>query len=138
MSRAVRLWRHLSAVDREQIWANWQAGVPPAAIARSLERDGELIHYVLRQRGGFAPTPRKRAPRALQLAHREEISRGLCQGHSMRQIAQALKRAPSSISREVGRNGGRDGYRAAEADQRAWAQARRPKICLLARRGVLR
>jgi len=138
MSRAVRLWRHLSAVDREQIWANWQDGVPPAAIARSLDRHAELIHYVLRQRGGFAPPPRKRATRALQLVDREEISRGLCQGHSMRQIAQGLGRAPSSISREVGRNGGRDGYRAANADQRAWTQAKRPKTCLLARHGTLR
>lgn len=138
MSRTVRLWRHLSAADRERIWADWQAGVPTAAIARSLDRHPEAIHYILKKRGGFAPPPRKRAAHALQLADREEISRGLCQGHSLRQIAQGLGRAPSSISREVGRNGGREAYRAACADQRAWAQAKRPKACLLCRRGTLR
>lgn len=138
MSRAVRLWRHLSTADRERIWADWQAGMPPAAIARSLGRDSQLIDYVLRRRGGFAPPPRKRAARVLQLADREEISRGLCQGHSLRQIAQGLGRAPSSISREVRHNGGPEAYRAADADQRAWTQARRPKACLLAHRGRLR
>ncbi|QDE38363.1 IS30 family transposase [Luteibacter pinisoli] len=138
MSRTVRLWRHLSTADRERIWTDWQAGVSPKAIARLLERDGALIYYVLSRRGGFAPPPRKRSARTLQLTEREEISRGLCQGHSLRRIAQTLGRAPSSICREVGRNGGRDGYRAAEADQRAWTHALRPKECLLARRGALR
>jgi IS30 family transposase len=134
----VRLCRRLSAADRERIWVAWQTGMPPAAIARSLGRDKEHIRYVLKQRGGFAPPPPKRSDRALQLADREEISRGLCQGHSIRRIAQALNRAPSSISREVKRNQGREGYRAANADQRAWAQAKRPKACLLARRPMLR
>jgi len=138
MSRTVRLWHHLSAAERRQIWADWQAGVPPASIARSLGRHDEIIHYVLRQRGGFAPPPRKRAARTLQLAEREEISRGLCQGHSLHQIAQTLGRAPSSISREVRRNGGPGRYRAANADQRAWAQAKRPKACRLACHGALR
>ncbi|MGF6709603.1 IS30 family transposase [Luteibacter sp. W1I16] len=138
MSRAVRLWRHLSTADRERIWADWRAGVSPAAIGRSLDRHPETIHYVLKKHGGFAPPPRKRAAQALQLADREEISRGLCQGHSLRRIAQSLGRAPSSISREVRRNGGREAYRAANADQRAWAQAKRPKACLLARHGALR
>jgi len=138
MSRKVRVWRHLSVADREQLWARWQAGEPPSVIARALERDEALVRYVLRQRGGFAPPPRKRAARALQLAEREEISRGLCQGRSLRQIAQALGRAVSTISREVERNGGCEIYRATHADERAWSQAKRPKACLLARRGVLR
>jgi len=138
MSRTVRLWRHLSSADRERIWADWQAGVAPASIARSLQRHPSAIHYVLGQRGGFAPAPLKRAARALQLTDREEISRGLCQGHSLRQIAQDLGRAPSSISREVARNGGCDGYRAAAAEQQAWARAKRPKACLLTGHGRLR
>ena len=138
MSKRVRLFSRLSAIERAQIWARRQAGELPSAIARQLGRDGEQVHYLLKKHGGFAPLPRKRADRALQLAEREEISRGLSQGRSLRQIAQMLERAPSSISREVLRHGGRDSYRATEADQQAWANARRPKVCLLARRGVLR
>ncbi|QNH24062.1 IS30 family transposase [Xanthomonas theicola] len=138
MSRTVRVWRHLSAADREQLWTRWQAGEPPSVIAKVLERDEALVRYVLRQRGGFAPRPCKRAARALQLAEREEISRGLCQGRSLRQIAQALGRAVSTISREIERNAGCEIYRATHADERAWSQAKRPKACLLARCGVLR
>lgn len=138
MSRAVRLWRRISKTEREHIWARWVAGDSMRSIGRLLARDAQTIHLLLTQRGGMAPPPRRRAARALGLAEREEISRGLCQGRSLRHIARDLGRAPSSISREVERNGGRNRYRAAHADQRAWAQALRPKTCLLARHGRLR
>ena len=92
----------------------------------------------MRREGGFAPPLRRRAPQAVSLAEREEISRGLSAGHSLRQIAKALQRAPSTLSREVARNGGRRRYRATEADKAAWARARRPKVCRLAQHGKLR
>lgn len=138
MSRTVRSRRRVSSSEREQIWALWRAGESAAAIARALERGSTVVERVVSQMGGFPPAPRTRAATAFRLEEREEISRGLCQGHSMRHIARELGRAPSSISREIERNGGRDCYRAVEADQRAWAHARRPKVCLLARHRVLR
>jgi IS30 family transposase len=96
------------------------------------------VAYILRREGGFAPPLRRRAPQAVSLAEREEISRGLSAGHSLRQIAKRLKRAPSTISREIARNGGRQRYRATEADKAAWVRARRPKACWLAQQGKLR
>jgi IS30 family transposase len=68
---------------------------------------------------------------ALSLIEREEIFRGLVTKHSLRSIAQNLNRSPSTISREVSRNGGRQAYRAAPSDQRAWDCATRPKLCKL-------
>jgi IS30 family transposase len=101
-------------------------------IARALDRAPGTIHCTLRERGGVAPPERRRARRALQIAEREEISRGLAAGESVRWIARRLARAPSTVSREVARNGGRARYRAAAADERAWRRARRPKACKLA------
>lgn len=138
MSRTVRLWRHVSKAEREQIWTRWLGGEPIRAIGRALERHCTTVHAIIVKAGGLAPPTRKRAARSLRLAEREEISRGLSQGLSMRQIGLILGRAPSSVSREIRRNGGRDGYRAVQADERAWARAERPKACLLARHGVLR
>ena len=88
--------------------------------------------------GGIAALPRRRAAQALRLAEREEISRGIAAGWSMRQIAQTLGRSPSTISREVRRNGGCSSYRASWADRRAWDRALRPKRCRLARHAELR
>jgi IS30 family transposase len=93
---------------------------------------------VLRREGGFEPRSRRRAARALQAAEREEISRGLAAGLSIREIARRLERAASTVSREIGRNGGRHGYRGADADAQAWRRATRPQPCLLARRPRLR
>lgn len=78
--------------------------------------------------------PRSRSARALRLSEREEISRGICAGDSFRTIAKRLNRAVSTVSQEVARHGGRQRYRATEADWTAWDSARRPKTCLLARR----
>ncbi|MCU1612686.1 MAG: integrase [Frankiales bacterium] len=92
---------------------------------------------MVKQTGGYVPRPRRRRPQALDLAEREEISRGLARGDSLRQIARALGRAPSTVSREIARNRGRRKYRAVDADDRAWRRAR-PKACLLARDPALR
>jgi IS30 family transposase len=82
--------------------------------------------------GGIVPVLRRRGLLALTLTEREEISRGIASGSSIRDIARRLERATSTVSREVARHGGRPGYRANEADRQAWASALRPKRCLLA------
>ena len=98
-------------------------------ISRGLVSIRTSVTYVLRPHGGFAPPLRKRSPTVLlTLAEREEISPGLSARHSLRKIAKALQRSPSTISREIARNGGRQRYRGTEADKVAWAHARRPKI----------
>ncbi len=86
---------------------------------------------MLSQHGGIAPAVRQRSLRTLTLAERENISRGIASGLSLREIAKGLQRAVSTVS-EVARHGGRPQYRAANADQKAWESALRPKRCLLA------
>ena len=88
--------------------------------------------------GGIRPRTRCRSPQALTLAAREEISRGLAAGRSLRSVAQGLSRSPSTLSREIRRNGGYDHYRASTADERAFERARRPKSCRLVRCPELR
>jgi IS30 family transposase len=131
-NRTIRPW------EREELWRRWQAGEACSEIARALGRARQVIHEVVLARGGFAPRPHKRGSRALKLTEREEISRGLAQGNSIRQIAQQLRRAASSISREIARNGGARRYRAYRADHLAFERARRPKHCLLASQERLR
>jgi IS30 family transposase len=118
--------------QKAEIWDRWQRGESMSFIGRSFERDSSSIHPVITRTGGFRPEPRKRRPLTLSLAQREEISRGLGAGRSYRWIAKHLGRAPSTISREVARNGGRKTYRATKADAAAWARASRPKPCKLA------
>ena len=112
---------------RAQIWTRWKQGESQSEIGRALGRSPATIFSMLSRRGGFAPRPRTRDGRSLHLREREEISRGIACGSTMREIARALRRAPSSISRELRRNGGREGYRALRAEQAAWHRARRPK-----------
>jgi IS30 family transposase len=103
------------------------------AIAGALDRRRKVVHRILVGTGGFTPVPRRRSPRVLSVTTEpEEISRGVAAGHSLRQIAAGLGRAPSTVSRELGRHGGRARYRAATADAAAWQLARRPKVCKLA------
>ena len=128
-----RRWRgHLSPAERDELWRRWRQGEALRAIARALDRRREVLHRVLVGTGGFTPAPRRRSTRVLSLAEREEISRGVAGGHSVRQIAGQLGRAPSTVCRELGRHGGRARYRAATADAAAWQLARRPKVCKLA------
>ncbi|HYW76120.1 MAG TPA: IS30 family transposase [Gammaproteobacteria bacterium] len=119
------------------MWDRWQQGESLHQIAQSFDRGHSSIQRILAETGGIRPPLRRRSPRALSLAEREEISRGLAQGYSMREMAESLGRAPSTISREIVRNGGVDGYRASKADEAAWARARRPKRCKLAENRVL-
>ena len=128
-----RKWRGaLSPGDRDELWRRWRQGEPLNAIARVLDRRRSVVQRVLAGTGGFTPVPRRRSTRVLSLAEREEISRSVAVGHSARQIAGRLGRAPSTVCRELGRHGGRTRYRAATADAAAWQLARRPQVCKLA------
>ena len=110
-----------------------------ADIARALDRRNKSgVYRVLALNGGIAPLPRRRVRRALRLAERQEISSGIAPGQSIRQIAQGLARSPSTVSREIRRNGGCRAYRASWADRRAWERSLRPKPCRLACHAELR
>jgi IS30 family transposase len=126
--------RSFSGVERSTVWQAWKSGLTLSQIARQLNRRASTVLGVLRRDGGFAPRTRSRASRVLQVAEREEISRGLSAGLSVREIARRVGRAASTVSREIRRNGGKHWYRAAKADRGAWRRARRPQRCLLARR----
>ena len=122
----------LSAIQRVEVWRRWKAGESLHAIGRALGKDHVVVHLLLKRHGGIAPPIRRRSPTSLTLAEREDISRGIASGSSIRGIAQGLSRASSTVSREVSRHGGRAQYRANEADRQAWESALRPKPCLLA------
>ena len=113
------------------MWDRWQEGESLSSIARLFDRNHSSIEGILKQTGGIRPRPRRRSRLALTFSQREEISRGVVAGCSIRSMAGRLGRAPSTVSRELRRNGGRLGYRANRADQAAWERARRPKICKL-------
>jgi len=123
---------NFSAAERAALWQRWKQGESVSSIARVMEREPGTIHSFLTASGGIARSPRHRNGKALTLAEREEISRGLSAGLSIRAIARGIGRAPSTASREVRRNHGRGRYRATSADNRAWSSARRPKVCKLA------
>lgn len=116
---------------RSYIWDRYKAGDSVWSIARSFDRSSSSIHGYLSRTGGIRPPVRKRPDHCLSLGEREEISRGLASGLSIRTIASDLGRAPSTISREIKRNGGPDNYRATQADRNAWDRALRPKPCKL-------
>jgi IS30 family transposase len=122
-----------TAARGAELWRRYQAGESILAIERALGGSSSAIHRALQLTGGIAPAERRRSSRVLSLAEREEISRGIAAGSTIRGIARGLGRAVSTVSQEVSRHGGRERYRAAEADQEAWESARRPKRCLLAR-----
>jgi IS30 family transposase len=119
------------------MWDRWQRGESLHQIARSFDRHHSSVRRILSETGGIRPAVRHRSARVLTLAEREEISRALMAGQSIRAMATRLNRAPSTISREIRRNGGKDHYRASRADQQAWDRARRPKECKLVRHRVL-
>jgi len=118
--------------QRQELWDRYQRGESLNAIARALGKRSSSIYNHLRPTGGIRPVPRKRSRLALTLVEREEISRGLVAQQSIREIARTLGRAPSTVSREVRRNGGYSRYRAVEADKCSWDRGRRPKRCKLA------
>ena len=120
-----------TAKQKADIWDRWQRGESLTSIGRLFDRPSSSIFNMLSPTGGIRPPPRQRSRLALTLAEREEISRGLARRLSLRAIATQLGRSPSTISRELHRNGGAEGYRAVKADQVAWDRARRPKRCKL-------
>ena len=125
--------------QKAELWERCKSGQCVADIARALERRNKSgVYRILALNGGIAPAPRRSARVALRGDEREEISRGIAAGQSMRQIAQRLGRSPSTVSREIRRNGGCSAYRASEAETRAWERALRPKSCRLARLAELR
>ncbi|MEJ8639907.1 IS30 family transposase [Streptomyces sp. MS2.AVA.5] len=128
----------LSDEQKREVWRRWRDGQSLSEIGRALGKVPGSIHGVVAANGGFVPAARTRSAGVLSLAEREEISRGLAAGDSFRAIAGRLGRAPSTVSREVGRHGGREKYRAARADEGAWGNARRPKSCLLQQSPALR
>ena len=123
---AKRRRRMFSAAESAEVWDRWQRGEGLALIGRMFDRSSGAIFQHLKPHGGIRPPVRRRSRRVLSLDEREEISRGIAAGVSLRSIAADLHRAPSTISRELRRNGGHRRYRAAAADSRAWDRALRP------------
>ncbi len=132
-----RTRRYFTQPEMAEVWDRWEQGESLNSIARSLERGHSAVQGMLSRTGGIRPAPKQRSRLALTLAEREEISRGVAAGHSIRTIAMMLGRAPSTVSREIKRNGGRRCYRANKADDAAWQRAHRPKTCKLARNPAL-
>lgn len=121
----------LSASQKTELWRRWKNGQSLSDIGRALGKHAGSIHGVVSSNGGIAPAARRRSRLALTFAEREEISRGIAASSSVRQIAIKIGRAPSTVSREIARHGGRDKYRASDADSQTWDQSRRPKQCRL-------
>ena len=130
MSRRKRRW--YTAPEKAEMWDRWQRGESLNAIARAFETSHSAISKNFVRFGGIRPPDQQRSRLALTLSEREEISRGIVVGFSLRMIARQLDRAPSTISREINRNGGLKRYRANQSDNAAWARAHRPKPCKLA------
>jgi len=128
-----------TAQQKTELWERWKNGQSVSAIARALERRNKTgVERIVVLYGGIAQAPRRRAAAALRFEEREEISRGIAARRSVRQIAREIGRAPSTVSREIRRNWGSQGYRAKRADRLAWERAARPKPCRLALHRELR
>ena len=127
-----------SEMERVEVWDRWEAGDANRLIGRDLGRSAASIRVFVESWGGVRPQPRTRSPRHLSLTEREEISRGVAAGVSLRMVAVRLGRAPSTVSRELAGNGGRHRYRAYHADRGAVRRARRPKPSKLAENPELR
>jgi IS30 family transposase len=130
--------RRFSRAQVEEVWRRWKQRETLVTIAAALACSRHSVYGVVRSRGGIAPAPRRRARWALSLAEREEISRGIAGNRSVRAMARELSRPPSTISREIRRNGGSTSYRATGAEAAAWRRARRPKPCRLRTHARLR
>jgi hypothetical protein len=131
-------WSRMSWSERKALWARWRRGESLRDIAHALRRASSVVYETVAANGGITPRTRTRSRLALTTSEREEISRQLAQGRSVRMIGRTLSRAASTISREVRRNGGLRDYRAAVADQRAWQRSERPQLCRLSIRPTLR
>ncbi|MCF6777996.1 IS30 family transposase, partial [Thiotrichales bacterium 19X7-9] len=123
--------RRFTFQEIETLWNLWSNGKSLSDIGRAINKHAGSVFCLLQKSGGIRPKTPLRSKRSLNLSEREEISRGISAQLSLRQIASRLKRSPSTISREINRNGGRAKYRAVDADKKAWSNAKRPKPCLL-------
>ena len=128
---------YYTEAQKAVMWERWKKGESLHQIAELFNRNHSSIQRILAESGGIRPAQRRRSSLALSLAEREEISRSLASGHTIRLIAQQLGRAPSTISREINRNGGQTSYRASCAEDAAWKRALRPKSCKLVDNPVL-
>ena len=133
-----RYRRGFSTAEKTELWDRSQRGESMRSIGRVFGKPSSSIYFQLAPYGGIRPSPRRRSRLALTLSEREEISRGIVARRSIRFMASLLGRSPSTVSREVCRNGGYDRYRAAVADEQAWIRTRRPKRCKLANSPWLR
>lgn len=122
---------YYTEAQKALMWEHWKKGESLQQIAQLFDRNHSSVQRILAESGGIRPAERQRSRLALTLAEREEISRSLATGQSIRRIAETLGRAPSTISREISRNGGQTSYRASCADAAAWKRAHRPKCCKL-------
>jgi IS30 family transposase len=120
-------FERFSPDHQREIWDRVSSGESVKSIARSFRRHPSSLRQLLKRTGGIRPPDRTRSARCLSHAEREEISRGIAAGESLREVARRLERSASTVSREVARNGGPRRYRATSADRRAWDEARRPK-----------
>src|SRR5689334_12026393 len=125
-------FRGFTAAEKTELWDRWQRGESLKAIGRAFGKPSSSIYFLVAPHGGIRPAERRRSRLALTLAERAVIYRGIAADQSARSIARLLGRSPSTVSREMSRNGGYNRYRAALADEQAWARARRPKCCKLA------
>ncbi len=133
-----RFHRGFTAAEKTELWDRWKRGESLKAIGRAFGKQSSSIYFLVAPHGGIRPAERRRSRLALTLAEREVISRGVTAHRSARSIAKLLGRSPSTVSREMSRNGGYDRYRATLADENAWARSRRPKCCKLATNPRLR
>jgi IS30 family transposase len=133
-----RFHRGFTAAEKTELWDRWKRGESLKAIGRAFGKPSSSIYFLVAPHGGIRPAERRRSRLALTLAEREVICRGITAHQSARSIARLLGRSPSTVSREMSRNGGYDRYRATLADENAWARARRPKYCKLATNPRLR
>src|ERR1700730_5074308 len=133
-----RYHRGFTAAEKAELWDRWQRGESLKAIGRAFGKPSSSIYFQVAPHGGIRPPVRQRSRLVLTLAEREEISRGITAHQSARSMARLLGRSPSTVSREISRNGGYDRYRAALADEKAWVRACRPKRCKLANNSGLR
>jgi IS30 family transposase len=128
---------YYTEADKALMWDRWRQGDSLYAIARVFDRGHSSVQRILAETGGIRPAQRRRSRLTLTLSEREEISRGIAAGESMRSVAVSLGRAPSTVCREIARNGGQRRYRASQAEGAAWERARRAKRCKLVQNRAL-
>jgi len=133
-----RFRRGFTTAEKTELWDRWRRGESLKAIGRAFGKPSSSIYNQVAPHGGIRPAPRRRSRLALTVSEREEISRGIAAHQSARSMARLLGRSASTVSREISRNGGYNGYRAALADEKAWVRSRRPKRCKLAESQRLR